>query len=207
MLSLRCCARTGVWRNHAVFESRTSYTTEHVRLLESVCQHASSALNNALTFEKTKESALIDQLTELPNARAFYMILEQRIAECQRMNRESLAVMSLDLDNFKTLNDEYGHATGDRVLASVAGVIRKELRQMDILTRYAGDEFVAIMPMASTHMAAAVGERVRDAVESHQFSVRTGKRLTVAVSLGISCFPEDARPPRSYCRRPREYAA
>lgn len=172
-------------------KSRTSYTTEHVRLLESVSQHASSALNNALTFEKTKESALIDQLTELPNARAFYMILEQRIAECQRMNRESLAVMSLDLDNFKTLNDEYGHATGDRVLASVAGVIRKELRQMDILTRYAGDEFVAIMPMASTHMAAAVGERVRNAVESHKFSVRTGKTVEVAVSLGISCFPED----------------
>lgn len=172
-------------------KSRTSYTSEHVRLLESVSQHASSALSNALTFEKTKESALIDQLTELPNARAFYMILEQRIAECQRMNRESLAVMSLDLDNFKKLNDEYGHATGDRVLASVAGVIRKELRQMDILTRYAGDEFVAIMPMASTHMAAAVGERVRSAVESHKFSVRTGKTVTVAVSLGISCFPED----------------
>src|SRR5678816_759484 len=54
-------------------QSRTSYTTEHVRLLESVCQHASSALNNALTFEKTKESALVDPLTELPNARAFYM--------------------------------------------------------------------------------------------------------------------------------------
>ncbi len=172
-------------------KSRTSYSTEHVRLLESVSQHASSALNNALTFEKTKDSALIDQLTELPNARAFYMILEQRIAECQRMNRESLAVMSLDLDNFKTLNDEYGHPTGDRVLASVAGVIRKELRQMDILTRYAGDEFVAIMPMASTHMAAAVGERVRNAVESHKFSVRTGKTVEVAMSLGISCFPED----------------
>ncbi|HEV8168591.1 MAG TPA: HD domain-containing phosphohydrolase, partial [Pyrinomonadaceae bacterium] len=67
-------------------QSRTSYTTEHVRLLESVCQHASSALNNALTYERTRESALVDPLTELPNARGFYMMLEQRIAECQRMN-------------------------------------------------------------------------------------------------------------------------
>src|SRR5690349_24356380 len=104
-------------------QSRTSYTTEHVRLLESVCQHASSALNNALTFERTKESALTDPLTELPNARGFYMMLEQRIAEGQRMNKESLAILSMDIDDFKSINDEYGHAIGDRVLASVAGVI------------------------------------------------------------------------------------
>src|SRR5437588_6726343 len=90
-------------------KSRTSYTTEHVRLLESVCQHASSALNNALTFEKTKESALVDPLTDLPNARGFYMMLEQKIAECQRMSNESLAVVSMDIDDFKDINDRYGH--------------------------------------------------------------------------------------------------
>ena len=78
-------------------QSRTSYTTEHVRLLESVCQHASSALNNALTYEKTRESALVDPLTELPNARGFYMMLEQRIAECQRMNKEPVAVVCMDI--------------------------------------------------------------------------------------------------------------
>src|SRR5687767_13034511 len=98
-------------------QSRTSYSTEHVRLLESVCQHASSALNNALTYEKTRDSALIDPLTELPNARGFYMMLEQRIAECQRMGRESLAVVSMDVDDFKTINNQYGHTIGDRVLA------------------------------------------------------------------------------------------
>ncbi|HUE80737.1 MAG TPA: diguanylate cyclase [Pyrinomonadaceae bacterium] len=171
--------------------SRTSYSTEHVRLLESVCQHASSALNNALTFEKTKASALTDPLTELPNARGFYMMIEQRLAEGQRMNRESLAVVSLDIDDFKALNDQYGHATGDRVLASVAGVIRSELRQMDILARYAGDEFVAIMPMASSQVAASVGERIRSAIESHKYSVRTAKTVQLGVSLGIACFPED----------------
>lgn len=172
-------------------KSRTSYSTEHVRLLESVCQHASSALNNALTFEKTKESALIDPLTELPNARGFYMMLEQRIAECQRMGRESLAVVSMDVDDFKAINDQYGHAIGDRVLASVAGVIRKELRQMDILTRYAGDEFVAIMPMASSSMAVMVGERIRSAVEAQKFAVRTGKVVQLGISMGVACFPED----------------
>lgn len=172
-------------------KGRTSYSTEDVRLLESVCQHASTALNNALTFEKTKDSALIDPLTELPNARAFYMMLEQRIAECQRMSNESLAVVCMDVDDFKGINDQYGHAIGDRLLASIAAVMRKELRQMDMLTRYAGDEFVAIMPMASSHMALAVGERIRNAVEAQRFTVRSDKKVKVGISLGISCFPDE----------------
>src|SRR6266536_2796996 len=172
-------------------KSRTSYTSEHVRLLESVAQHASSALNNALTFERTKESALTDPLTELPNARGFYMMLEQRLAECERLNRESLSLISMDVDDFKKINDQWGHATGDRLLASIARVIRKELRQMDILSRYAGDEFVAIMPMASQAMSEGVAERIRVAVANHQFPVRTGKTIAVTVSTGISCFPND----------------
>ncbi len=172
-------------------KGRTSYTSEHVRLLESVAQHAASALNNAITFEKTKESALTDQLTELPNARGFYMMLEQRLAECQRLNRESLALISMDIDDFKKINDQWGHAIGDRLLASVARVIRKELRQMDILSRYAGDEFVAIMPMASQSMAESIAERIRTAVADHKFSVRTGKSVVVSISTGIGCFPEN----------------
>jgi len=172
-------------------KGRTSYTTEHVRLLESVAQHAASALNNAITFERTKESALTDPLTELPNARGFYMMLEQRLAECQRMNRESLSLISMDVDDFKKINDQWGHAIGDRLLASIARVIRKELRQMDILCRYAGDEFVAIMPMASQSMSELVAERIRKAVAEHRFSVRTGKTVEVSISTGISCFPEN----------------
>ncbi len=172
-------------------KGRTSYTTEHVRLLESVAQHAASALNNAITFEKTKESALTDPLTELPNARGFYMMLEQRLAECQRLNREPLALISMDVDDFKKINDQWGHAIGDRLLASVARVIRKELRQMDILSRYAGDEFVAIMPMASRSMAESIAERIRKAVIGHSFSVRTGKSVTVGISTGIASFPDD----------------
>ena len=172
-------------------QSRTSYSSEHVRLLESVCQHASSALNNALTHEKTRESALVDPLTELPNARGFYMMLEQRIAECQRMNRESLSVICMDIDDFKIINDKYGHSIGDRLLASVAGVIRRELRQMDILTRYAGDEFVAIMPMASSKMASSICDRVRSAVEEQLFSVREGTMIGLGVSVGVASFPDD----------------
>jgi diguanylate cyclase (GGDEF)-like protein/putative nucleotidyltransferase with HDIG domain len=171
--------------------TRASYTTEHVRLLESVSQHASVALNNALTFEKTKESALIDPLTELPNARAFHLSLEQRIAECQRLNREPVSVLCMDLDHFKEVNDAHGHGIGDRLLANVAGVIKRQLRQMDVLARYAGDEFVAIMPMASSDVASMVADRIRSAVEAEQFPVRTGKTAQISVSVGIACFPSD----------------
>lgn len=118
------------------------------------------------------------------------MMLEQRLAECQRMSNESLAVLSMDVDDFKAINDQHGHAIGDRVLASIAAIIRKELRQMDILTRYAGDEFVAIMPMASSIMAQSVGERMRSAVESQKFSVRPGTVIHVGISMGIACFPD-----------------
>jgi diguanylate cyclase (GGDEF)-like protein/putative nucleotidyltransferase with HDIG domain len=172
-------------------QTRASYTTEHVRLLESVSQHASVALNNALTFEKTKESALTDPLTELPNARAFHLALEQRIAECQRLNREPVSVLCMDLDDFKRINDTHGHGLGDRLLAAVAGVIKKQLRQMDVLARYAGDEFVAIMPMASNDVASMVAERIRTAVESQQFVVRTGKTTQISISVGVACFPGD----------------
>jgi diguanylate cyclase (GGDEF)-like protein len=119
------------------------------------------------------------------------MMLEQRIAECQRMNKEPVAVICMDIDDFKIVNDKYGHSIGDRLLASVAGVVRRELRQMDILTRYAGDEFVAIMPMASSKMAISISERMRNAVEEQLFSVRTGTMIGLGVSLGVACFPDD----------------
>ncbi|HEV2763834.1 MAG TPA: diguanylate cyclase, partial [Pyrinomonadaceae bacterium] len=170
---------------------RSTYTTEHVRLLESVAHHASKALNNALMFERTRESALTDPLTELPNSRALHLMLEQRLAECQRLNREPMTLLALNLDDFKSVNNTYGHGVGDRVLSAVAQVVKKQLRQMDVLSRYAGDEFVAVMPMASKDVAKMVADRVRAAVESHEFPVRTGRTTQVGVSVGIACFPSD----------------
>jgi diguanylate cyclase (GGDEF)-like protein len=127
----------------------------------------------------------------LPNARALHLTLEQRIAECQRLNREPLTVLSMDLDDFQKVNNAHGHGTGDRMLSTVAEVIKKQLRQMDVLARYAGDEFVAIMPMASSDVAAMVAERIRTAVESYKFPVRTGKTAQIGISIGIGCFPAD----------------
>jgi diguanylate cyclase (GGDEF)-like protein/putative nucleotidyltransferase with HDIG domain len=168
-----------------------AYTREHARLLESVCLHVSGALSNAVTFERTKRSALTDTLTNLPNARALRLVLEQRLAECRRQGGEPVAVLSIDLDDFRKVNEEFGHGVGDRLLASVADVIGAQFRQMDMLARYAGDEFVAVMPGAGREAAALVAERVRAAVESHSFPFRTGRALRASVTLGAACHPSD----------------
>jgi diguanylate cyclase (GGDEF)-like protein/putative nucleotidyltransferase with HDIG domain len=168
-----------------------AYTGEHLRLLESACQPASGALGNALMHERTRQSALTDPLTELPNSRALHLVLEQRVAECQRAGREPFALLCMDVDDFREFNERYGHGVGDRLLASVAAVCKGQLRQMDVLTRHEGDEFVAVMPTATADVAAHVAERLRAAVEAHRFGVRTGHSVRVSLSVGAACFPAD----------------
>jgi diguanylate cyclase (GGDEF)-like protein/putative nucleotidyltransferase with HDIG domain len=168
----------------------SAYRDEQLRLLESVCLHASSALGNALTHERTKESALTDSVTELPNARGLRLLLDQRVAECQRTRSGPLSLLSIDVDDFRLINEELGHGMGDRLLAAVAAVIKGQLRQMDMLARYAGDEFIAVLPTASEAEAARVAERVRTAVESQRFQVRAGRAVQLTVSVGACSYPE-----------------
>jgi diguanylate cyclase (GGDEF)-like protein len=168
-----------------------AYTAEHLRLLDSVCLHTSGALNNALAHERTRESALTDQLTGLPNARALHLMLEHRLAECRRYEGEVVSVLSIDVDDFHVVNEQFGHGVGDRLLASVSAVVKSQLRQMDMLARFAGDEFLAIMPGASDKVAAMVAERVRHAVEAEVFNVKTGRNVQVRVSAGTGSYPAD----------------
>jgi diguanylate cyclase (GGDEF)-like protein/putative nucleotidyltransferase with HDIG domain len=189
VLSSPLTREDGAFGAITLYSSTCEYTSEHVRLLESVCLHASSAVNNALMYERTKETALTDPLTGLPNARALHLMLEQRLAECRRLEREPVALLCLDLDDFKRINDQYGFGVGDRLLMGVADVVKKQLRQMDVLARITGDEFVAVMPAASAAVAAIVAERIRAAVESEQFPVRTGKTTRLGISIGVGCYP------------------
>ena len=168
-----------------------AYTREHARLLESVCLNVSGALSNAVAFERTKQSALTDTLTGLPNARALRLVLEQRLAECRRQGNEPVAVLSIDLDAFRNVNEEFGHGVGDRLLASIADVVKGQFRQMDMVARYAGDEFVAVMPGANQEAASLVTERVRAAVETYSFPFKTGRALRVGVTVGAACHPAD----------------
>lgn len=171
--------------------SEGAYMAEHLRLLDSVCLHTSGALNNALAHERTRASALTDQLTGLPNARALHLMLEHRLAECRRYEGEVVSVLSIDVDDFHVVNEQFGHGVGDRLLSSVSGVIKQQLRQMDMLARFAGDEFLAVMPGANASVSAMVAERVRHAVESEVFNVKTGRNVQVRVSTGAGSYPAD----------------
>ncbi|HZB43824.1 MAG TPA: HD domain-containing phosphohydrolase [Pyrinomonadaceae bacterium] len=167
----------------------TPYTSEHLRLLETVALYASNAISNSLTFVKTRENALADPLTGLQNERALRLLLEQRLAECRRRPDAPLAVLSLDIDDLGGVNGAHGHGVGDRLIAEAAGVIKAQLRQMDMLARCEADEFVAVMPAADAEAAGVVAERIRAAVESHRFTVRAGLTLRVGLSVGVACFP------------------
>jgi diguanylate cyclase (GGDEF)-like protein/putative nucleotidyltransferase with HDIG domain len=195
---VRDCVSSPLVREDGAFGAVTlfsktagAYTAEHLRLLDSVCLHTSGALNNALAHERTRESALTDQLTGLPNARALHLMLEHRLAECRRYEGEVVSVLSIDVDDFKEINEQFGHGVGDRLLASVSAVVKGQLRQMDMLARFAGDEFLAVMPGASAHIASMVAERVRNAVESQVFNVKTGRNVQVQVSAGAGSYPAD----------------
>lgn len=184
-------------RDGAAFGAITLYSaeheagaSEHLRLLEAVTVFASNAINNSLTYQKTRENALADPLTGLPNQRATLLTLEQRLAECQRQPNAALSVLSLNIDDFKRVNDEFGHGVGDRLINEISLVIKAQLRQMDTLARSEGDDFIAVMPTANADAAAFVAERVRAAVESHSFSIHAGKSLQVGISVGLACFPD-----------------
>lgn len=172
-------------------EHRGSYTSEHVRLLESVAQHAAVALNNALTFERTRESALSDTLTGLPNGRALRFMLEQRLAESGRLNGESLAVLTVNISEVSKINELHGRAVGDRLLVEASQLIKTQFRQMDMVSRYAGDEFVAVMPMASHDVARLVAGRIETAFAEHAFVIRHAQTLLLNVQIGIACYPEN----------------
>jgi diguanylate cyclase (GGDEF)-like protein len=171
---------------------RNAYTNEHARLLEIVSLHAANAIYNAIVYEKNRETALFDTLTGVPNSRALYLTLDQRLAECYRQeDKGQLSVISFDIDNFKLVNEKHGHSAGDKLLIETANLIKDQLRAMDFLARYSGDEFIAILPQASNEMAKAVGERIKTIIKSHKFDLGANEPIEIQVSIGVSSYPDD----------------
>ena len=152
---------------------------------------ALAARNAALTRANARLAALAttDALTALPNQRALGDILEREVDRARRYGR-GLAVLVLDLDHFKALNDGHGHAAGDAALRELAVVARAALRDVDVLGRWGGEEFVAIVPENAGADAAALAERVRLAVASRIWGVGGGAHLTC--SIGVAVYPHDA---------------
>jgi diguanylate cyclase (GGDEF)-like protein len=158
-------------------------------MLTSLAAPASLALARDVLRERTRELghlATVDGLTGLFNRRYFETRLEQEIQRQQRQQDE-LALLMIDLDNFKSLNDSQGHLVGDRVLREVAGILRRAVRIFDVCGRYGGEEFAILMPGANAPTALRVAERIRRQVEQHFASgLRSGAAICPTVSLGVA---------------------
>jgi diguanylate cyclase (GGDEF)-like protein len=150
------------------------------------------ALENSRLYEQMKHNASTDPLTGAFNRRYFFERLEQEHARCRRFD-SGMALVMLDVDFFKKLNDSFGHAFGDRILQAVIRVARSSLRGSDVLARYGGEEFVILLPNTGIEGAALVAERVRKLVEAIPLREiegypleRAGDPPHVTISLGIS---------------------
>lgn len=145
-------------------------------------QRTVDAQTEALQSAKQKLSQ--DPLTQVANRRALDQELPRLVAEAQATG-EPLAVLALDIDHFKVVNDTYGHAAGDVVLKAVAQKAASLLRSQDLLARSGGEEFVALLPATPTHMALQIAERIRLGIEALPFS-QGAVRFTVTMSIGVA---------------------
>ncbi|MGD1059552.1 MAG: diguanylate cyclase, partial [Solirubrobacteraceae bacterium] len=132
--------------------------------------------------------ARVDPITALPNHRALASTIDAELARSKRHER-GCALLFLDIDHFKEINDACGHAAGDRALRELGELVNKVLRSMDTLGRWGGEEFVAVLPEIDAEHAMAIAERVRQTIAAHLFDIAGGTHLTV--SLGVATYPHD----------------
>ena len=142
--------------------------------------------------EYYRKLSTTDDLTGLNNHRYFKHILANELRRHARYNRP-LNLLMIDIDNFKKVNDTYGHLTGDQVLKQVASLLRKNVRACDLLARYGGEEFAVILPETTENEAFMVGQRIVLAINKHQFkTIEEETIVNLSVTVGLASFPQDA---------------
>jgi diguanylate cyclase (GGDEF)-like protein len=168
-------------------------------LMGVVCNIASIALANARLFSEVQWLAERDPLTRLPNRRTFHAELEAQLA-ARVADRTPLALLMLDIDHFKSFNDTYGHQVGDAVLEWFAEFCDNCSGEENMLFRYGGEEFTALMPDADVHRAEALAEKLRSRVEAAAF-LHDGIELRVTLSCGVAVFPQNGADADALVRR------
>jgi diguanylate cyclase (GGDEF)-like protein/putative nucleotidyltransferase with HDIG domain len=166
------------------------YTEDHRRLLERITEQAGAVIHNSIVFEQTQEDSLTDPLTGLPNRRSMFVHLSRELARAGRLNSE-VAVIVMDVDGFKAINDTYGHNVGDQALREVAAALQAALRPYDLCVRYAGDEFIVVLADCSRDSADSKRHELQSRVAEITLEIRPGKQVRLAVSAGAAVFPED----------------
>src|SRR6266542_7094896 len=166
------------------------YTDDHMRLLETVTRLASDALSNAVHHAEAESNALTDPLTGLPNARYMTLRFDEEASRARR-NARPFQVVMLDLDDFKIVNDTFGHKVGDKMLREMGRIIQAQLREYDFLARYAGDEFVAIVQELVGIQVDDLRSRIETAVSEFSLPVRGRGQAVVGISVGTATYGVD----------------
>jgi len=167
-----------------------AYTEDHRRIIEQVADQAGAVIHNAVIFEQTHKDALTDALTSLPNRRSMLDYVAHEIARAERIQSE-VAVIVLDIDQFKPINDSHGHHVGDRVLREVAGALKNGLRPYDLCVRYGGDEFVVVLADCSRDAAEEKRLELDERLRQITIDVPYGCIAGINASAGISAYPHD----------------
>ncbi len=164
---------------------QNAFATEDVIVIQALANQVALALHTARTYQAAFEQAITDGLTGLKTHRYFMEAVEREWRRSTLSGQEFSNIM-IDLDQFKEVNDRYGHMQGDRVLRAVANVLSDSVRQSNVVARYGGDEFAVLMPEATTAQAEAFAERMRANIESDPLLKQHG----ITASIGIATFPE-----------------
>ena len=159
------------------------YTKSDREMLELLATNVAIAIENSRLFNEVQHLAIIDPLTGLYNRRKFDELATIEFTRAKRYRRPICAIM-IDLDQFKQVNDTYGHIVGDQALSSVASLCKDNLRNIDILGRFGGEEFVILLPETKITEAKATAERLRIDCQENEF-VTTGGTISLTISLGI----------------------
>ncbi|ACL70236.1 GGDEF domain-containing protein [Halothermothrix orenii] len=158
-------------------------------ILRVLADQTGLLLNKLELIEEINYLAITDEGTDLYNQRYFYKRLN-RLFSYAKKNNKPLSVVIFDIDNFKSLNDSYGHLFGDKVLREVASLLQDNIRKNDILARYGGEEFALILPKTGASIAYNIAERIRCIVNKHIFETGGGHKIKISISGGIATYPE-----------------
>jgi diguanylate cyclase (GGDEF)-like protein len=168
-----------------------AFSAQEIRLAEAIAAQAALAIANARLYQQTLEMSFTDSLTGAPNRRQLFLRLEQEYSRSVRFG-DPLSILMIDLDHFKLVNDRHGHMVGDGVLRGVALALRRNVRKIDLVSRYGGEEFVVLLPRVAKPEAIEVAEKLRRAVAATALpGPDGGGPLAVTVSIGVATLGAD----------------
>ena len=170
-------------------DNKNAFSDGEQEALHQISAVAALALSNATHYARAEKLYMQDDLTQLHNGRYLRQYLEAELRRARRYSGQ-VAVVFIDLDGFKGVNDRYGHRVGSETLRETATLLRESVRDTDVVTRYGGDEFTIVLPETGSEKAFITAERVRQKVEAHNFHGGSPHTFRLTASFGIASYPE-----------------